>query len=85
MGLYGFTVVSGERRFPCVAGTVGAPSVGECLRISLVDHAEARASVDGKIRPASATGHGADGGVDCNQLLHQLDVLTSHIHLKNKR
>lgn len=49
--------------------------------MSFVDDAEAGASVD-RERWSSATGNGADGCVNGNQLLHQLDILTSHIHLQ---
>lgn len=80
MGLHRFAVVSCEY-FSCGAGTVWASSVLVRVWVSFVDDAEAGASVD-RERWSSATGHGADGCVNGNQLLHQLDILTSHIHLQ---
>lgn len=83
MGLHRFAVVSCEY-FSGGTGTVWASSVLVRVWVSFVDDAEAGASVDRK-RWSSATGHGADGCVNSNQLLHQLDILTPHIHLQKSQ
>lgn len=65
---------------PETGGHFRAPSVGYPLHTPGLQGADTGAS---KHRvPVSALCHGANGDVNGYQLLHQLHILTSHVHLK---